>query len=262
MPIKLVGILNVTPDSFSDGGLYFDHKKALTQAENLHAEGAEVIDLGGDSSRPGSTCVGEVREWERIGQLVAEVSKFSVTSVDTHFASTARLAIESGASIINDISAGLDPNMLPLIAASESKLVLMHSCCPKPHDFSANASDLDIIQVISEFFDRRISKALAAGIRESQLILDTGMGAFLSPKPEQSLEVLERLIEVFTRFKLPLLIGISRKGFLKRPGELSVQDRDSASAELSVKTISSLPSTALIYLRVHNPSVHKRALGI
>lgn len=254
--IKLVGIINVTPDSFSDGGN--SKEAAIEHAENLIAEGAQVIDIGGDSTRPGSLCVGPEEEWNRIGDIISGLKKKVAISVDTHHAHVAEYALRAGAVIINDVSAGSDSEMFSIVARKRAGIILMYSRCPEPHFFGEDP-DSDIVDLIKGFLISRIELALNAGVSEGQIILDPGMGAFLSSKSNDSWEVLKRLDEI-AELGFPIMLGISRKGFLKGGNETSPKDRDKASAEAAIFAISQMKRRVPIYLRVHNVAIHREAL--
>ena len=253
---QLIGILNVTPDSFSDGGDFADHEAALLQAEKLNKEGAVIIDIGGDSTRPGSVCTGVEEEWRRIGPLIARISRFSIVSVDTHHAEVAEKAIKEGASIINDVSSGYDPKMFETVAASSAKIILTYTRCPKPHDFSQTSKG-DIIENIKKYFQQVTVKAKLAGISNERIILDPGMGAFLSDQAQQSWNLLARLREL-ENLGYPLALGISRKGFLKTQINDSNEHRDMKSAMIAGLILNLGMNKAIAYLRVHNAAMHRQ----
>lgn len=259
-PLHLVGIVNVTPDSFSDGGLFLSPTDACRQAENLLAAGADIIEVGGDSTRPGSTCGGPDLEWARIEPVVRALSLRCPVAVDTHHASVAERALDLGVTLINDVSAGADPRMFDVVARKGAKLVLMFSRCPSPHVFGPPPSG-DIVRAINTFLDNRTCAATDAGVPAERIIRDTGMGGFVSQAPETSWEIMRRFGEV-TPGKGGLLFGSSRKGFLKGPGEDSAHDRDPASAmtALLVARVQRRAPTPL-YIRTHNVALQKRLLS-
>ena len=203
----VMGILNVTPDSFSDGGQFQAPEAALAQAERMAAAGADMLDVGGESTRPyGSVPVSAEEEWARIGDLIARVSALGLpVSVDTMKASVARRAVEAGATIVNDVW-GLqrDPEMAGVVAEKDAGLILMHNRT------SADPA-IDIFADIEAFFARSLDIADHAGIRRERIVLDPGIG--FGKTPEQSLAVIARL-DRFKTFGLPLLIGLSRKRFI------------------------------------------------
>lgn len=247
---KIVGILNVTPDSFSDGGKFFSGPSALIHAKQLQEQGADIIEIGGDSTRPGSVCVGLEEEWRRLEPVLNGLPEGVVVSVDTHHASTAERALESGASIINDISAGHDPRMFEVVAQHAARIVLMYSRLAAPHAFADEKSG-DIVALASDFLLNKVELALAAGIKRENIILDPGMGAFISTTPQRSFELLTRFSEL-QNLGFPLMLGVSRKKFLKREGESSVAERDHLSAQWSKTVLDALPSSQVVYIRAHN----------
>lgn len=257
--IKLVGILNLTPDSFSDGGKYNNQEQAVAHARRLISEGADWVELGGDSTRSGSICVGPQEEWKRVEPVLQALSGQCALALDTHHAQVARQALTYGVSIINDVSAGSDPQMFEVLAASSAKLVLMYSRCITPHVFGPEASG-DIITCIIEFWSAKRALAFQAGIKPEQLIFDTGMGAFLSAKPDRSLELLQRFSELQV-FEHPLMLAISRKGFTKEAQETSIDQRDHRSLQLTLDVLQKANLGCPVYLRVHNVALHKAAIA-
>lgn len=257
--IRLVGILNITPDSFSDGGKFMAQGAAFLRAEEMLDDGVHVLDIGGDSTRPGSVCVSAVEEWRRIGGVVSLLSAHVPVSVDTHIALTARLALQNGAVMINDVSAGQDPEMFEVLSKFSAKIVLMHSCCPQPHVFPSDCPAGDIVARARDFLAERMESAVRAGIAKDNIILDPGSGAFISRDPK----VCRQLLEHFTEFEglgCPLMLGVSRKSFLKEAGEKDIKERDSISAAVAVQVIERLALKKPLYLRVHNVKLHIQTL--
>lgn len=257
--IKLVGVLNVTPDSFSDGGVSFDVHKAIDSGKRLAAQGANIIEVGGDSTRPGSVCVGAAEEWRRIGAIVSALSKIVTVSVDTHHAETAKRALESGASYINDISAGSDRELVEHVARSKGKIVLMHTISA-PHNFEhlqEKAQDLTSLFVkIKKYLQERITLALSQGIKRENIVIDPGMGAFISSEPKLSFDLLDRIAE-FSELGAGLMLAVSRKGFLKSPGEKIVEERDPLSALIALSTTLRWHAAQPLYIRAHNVALHR-----
>ena len=256
--MKLVGVLNCTPDSFSDGGMYQDCEAACAHAQQLVRDGAAIIDIGGDSTRPGSTCIGAAEEWSRIGAVVREVSSYCKVSVDTHFVKTASQAIEEGASVVNNVFATSDDNMCRLLLGTNVELVFMYSRCAAPHEFSEEPRG-DIVEVITSSLERRIENALTLGLSESQIVLDPGMGAFISSDPNCSWELLCRFGEL-KKIGFPLMLACSRKGFLKRVNEDSIAERDLLSAYVARSVASSVGRDGVDFVRVHDVALHARML--
>ncbi len=209
----VMGILNVTPDSFSDGGHYATQDSAVARALEMIAEGAAIIDIGGESSRPGADPVDTAEEIRRIVPVIEAIRKQSdiPISIDTYKATTARAAIDAGADIVNDISAlRFDPAMAKLVADAGVPLVLMHML-GDPRTMQQNPHYDDPIREINQFFDERIKFATDNGIKREKLILDPGLG--FGKRPIDNVAILSRLKE-FHEHHLPLLVGSSRKSFI------------------------------------------------
>jgi dihydropteroate synthase len=219
----LMGVVNVTPDSFSDGGMYFDVQKAVDRALKLAFEGADIVDIGGESTRPGSRAVPEDEELGRVVPVIAALRKKTTVliSVDTTKAAVARAALDAGADIINDTSAfRFDPAMPGVVARSGAGVVLMHMK-GTPETMQDSPRYDDIIGEISGFLAERVRMAEAAGIPRERVIVDPGIG--FGKGFEHNLELL-RCQESFHRLERPLLLGFSRKAFLghildRPPGE-------------------------------------------
>ena len=252
-----MGILNLTPDSFSDGGAYNTEKKALERLDEMLRCGADIIDIGASSTGPGSKPVGASEELERIGPILKNINTKEVCiSVDTYHSEVAATCLKEGAKIINDVS-GLryDNKMASLIAQHKAKVVIMYSkeTANFPHASNTEAPKGDIIEIISNFFEQQLRYALSEGIKAVNIILDPGMGAFLSKEHEVSWELLNRLDELTSRFKNhSFLIGVSRKGFLG--GKL--EDRDAISQEVSADAA----AKGADIIRTHNPKMLKEYL--
>ena len=220
----VMGILNVTPDSFSDGGLYFDPEEALRQAHQMIADGADLLDIGGESTRPGAEPVTEASEIGRVVPLIARLRADGVTlplSLDTTKAAVARAGIAAGASLINDISgATFDAAMLSTVAEQNVPLCLMHlPLRPQVMGWSKAggtlAPETDVVEHIVAFLTERIKDAGAAGIARENILIDPGFG--FGKSVAQNLELLRRLPEIKRRLGgLPLLLGTSRKSTIAR----------------------------------------------
>ena len=220
----VMGVLNVTPDSFSDGGKYQTFTSAYRRALQIQEEGADILDIGGESTRPGSTPIPATEEIKRIIPVIEAVSRELriPISVDTNSAATARAAIDSGADIINDISAlRFDDKMAEVAAGAKVPVVLMHML-GTTKDMQNNPAYVDCVKEIGEFFKQRIDFALSRGIDRSKIILDPGIG--FGKRLSDNIAILTDLAE-FKKFGLPILIGTSRKAFI---GTLSETDRPAA----------------------------------
>ena len=209
----VMGVLNVTPDSFSDGGRYDSPEAALRQAVAMVEQGADIVDVGGESSRPGAQPVDPTEERHRVLPVIAQLRKESrvFISVDTYRAETAAAALDAGADLVNDISAlRFDRDMARLVAERAVPIVLMHMK-GTPRNMQQNPVYTDCVKEIAEFFDERIEFAAARGIDRNRLILDPGIG--FGKRLEDNLDILSRLRE-FRRFGLPVMVGASRKSFI------------------------------------------------
>ena len=213
----LMGVLNVTPDSFSDGGDYYTIESALAQAENMVKSGVDIIDIGGQSTRPGAAEISSSEEIDRVipvVQILRQKAEFfgSVPiSVDTTRAQVAKAAVEAGADIINDISgATFDSEMLSTVAQLKVPIILMH-IRGTPQTMQKLTDYRDLIGEIREFLESRIAVAVAAGIEKSHIILDPGIG--FAKNYSQNLEILQQLAK-FRGLDCPILVGVSRKSFI------------------------------------------------
>lgn len=231
---RIMGVVNVTPDSFSDGGRYFDADSAIGHAHDLVREGADLIDVGGESTRPGSDLVDPVEERRRILPVIAALVQDGVTvSVDTMHASTAEAAVERGASIINDVSGGLvDPAMPALAAQSGRDFVAMHwrGYLTDPHE---RVHYDDVIADVHDELSRRVDALSEAGIPDERLIIDPGLGFSKNPEHNWALMAhLDRFADLADR----MLIGASRKRFLATVSPVGAQpaERDPATHAISM----------------------------
>jgi dihydropteroate synthase len=221
-PALVMGIVNVTPDSFSDGGRYLDSNAAVEHAMGLVNEGADVLDIGGESSRPGAEPVSEAEELARVVPVISELSSRTTVpiSIDTYKAAVAQAAIKAGAHIINDIS-GLqgDPDMSRVAAESRAGVIVMHMQ-GTPQTMQVNPTYSDVVGEVAQFFEARLQALREAGIAGDRVVLDPGIG--FGKTAAQNLDLLANL-EEFRRFGRPICLGVSRKGFfgklLGRPTE-------------------------------------------
>lgn len=252
------GILNVTPDSFSDGGRYLDPEIALAHARLLRAQGAAVIDVGGESTRPGSERVGVAEEQRRVLPVIAALAADGVpVSIDTLNASTAAAAVQAGARIVNDVSGGLaDPDMLAAVAASGADFALGHWRGPSS-DMYARADYVRVGREVAGELRERMGVAAAAGIAPSRLIIDPGVG--FAKTAEQNWELLRDLSDIVA-LGPRVLVGTSRKRLLATVlGDDATEERkDAATAVTSV-----LAARAGAWaVRVHNVAATRDALSV
>jgi dihydropteroate synthase len=243
----VMGILNVTPDSFADGGKHFTFEHAMQRGLQMIEEGVDIIDIGGESTRPGAERVSEEAEQARIIPVISALAgKGPEISVDTMRASTARLAVVAGASIVNDVSGGAaDTEMFATVAELGCKYTLMHW---RGHskDMNEKAHYNDVVADVITEVKFQLDKALAAGIKPENIVLDPGLG--FAKDAEHNWEILER-IEEFTALGYPVLIGHSRKRFIggERP-----DDREVGTLEIS----KSLVGKGIWAVRVHSVAPH------
>ncbi|MBD2450749.1 dihydropteroate synthase [Nostoc sp. FACHB-152] len=211
----LMGVLNVTPDSFSDGGDFNNTSAALAQAWAMVAAGADIIDVGGQSTRPGAEQITLEEELERVIPVI-EILRSEMTvpiSVDTTRSAVAKAAIEAGADIVNDISGGtFDPDMLPTVASLDVPIVLMH-IKGTPQTMQQMTNYQDLLGEISNFLTKQITVAINAGVEHQKIILDPGIG--FAKNYEQNLEILRELRSL-SALNCPILVGASRKSFIGR----------------------------------------------
>lgn len=209
----VMGILNVTPDSFSDGGRFLASDAAVDHAVRMVADGADVIDVGGESTRPGSDPVSVEEETARVVPVVAALAGAvpdTPISIDTRKAAVAAAALDVGATIVNDVSAGGDPEMFPLVAGRGAGIVLMHMK-GEPKTMQETAAYRDVVAEVREHLRERVEAARAAGIEPERIAVDPGIG--FGKELEHNLELIRR-IDALTELGRPVLVGPSRKRFL------------------------------------------------
>lgn len=242
----IMGILNLTPDSFSDGGQYNTIQKALRRVRQMEQEGADIIDIGGESTGPKSANVSLQEELDRVIPILKKIRKHTKlqVSIDTYKSEVARIALEEGADMINDVTALRQGKKLAgIVAKYRCPLVLMYSKDNIPRTTIKKVHYKDVMLTIKNFLKKRIDYAQKEGIAKKNIIIDPGMGQFISAIPKYSFEIIARLRELKS-LNHPILIGISRKSFLG--GEL--QNRDEKSSLL--QTIAYLNGASI--LRTHN----------
>ncbi|HEX6441413.1 MAG TPA: dihydropteroate synthase, partial [Stellaceae bacterium] len=211
---RLVGILNITEDSFSDGGRYLDAAAAISQARRLVAGGANVVELGAAASNVAAKPVSAEEEIRRLDPVIAALQRANVLiSIDTFHIETQRFALARGVAYLNDIQGFPHPAIYPELAAASCKLVVMHAVQDRGRAQSLDLGPDEVWRRIHDFFAERIPRLQQAGIARERLILDPGMGLFLSSRPEASLRVLRGLPELKRAFGLPILVSVSRKSF-------------------------------------------------
>jgi dihydropteroate synthase len=227
-PSMVMGILNVTPDSFSDGGRFLDAGKAVARGEAMIAEGAELIDVGGESTRPGAAPVDEAEELRRVIPVVKALASRTgaVISIDTRKAGVARAALDAGASIVNDIEAQrTDPELWRAVAAAGAGYVSMHMQ-GTPQTMQADPRYEDVVGEVTGFFRERLLRLEACGVRPEQVLLDPGIG--FGKTLDHNLALI-RGLGVISTLGRPILLGVSRKSFIGRLFGAEPDDRLGAS---------------------------------
>jgi dihydropteroate synthase len=257
----VMGILNVTPDSFSDGGEFFSIDKAIGHAERMINEGADIIDVGGESTRPGGAAiVSAAEELERVLPVIEQLAKrFTVPiSIDTTKASVARAALDAGAAIVNDISAlRFEPEIANEVAKSDAGLVLMHSR-GTPGALHGLPPVADIIEEVTNSLRNSIAIAEQRGVKRESIVIDPGIG--FGKSQEQNVELIAKLDQIIAAFPdFPLLIGTSRKSFLGR----ILADRNGNPAPSEERLHATMASTAAAILKgAHIVRVHDVKEGL
>jgi dihydropteroate synthase len=248
----VMGILNVTPDSFADGGRHNDLEAAVARGLEMIAEGVDIIDIGGESTRPGADRVSEEEEIARTIPVITELAKHGVRiSIDTMRASTAEAAIKAGASIINDVSGGLaDSAMLQTAARLQVPYIAMH-WRGQSKDMNSKAIYGDVVSDVISELNERIQAALDAGIQKDKLVIDPGLG--FAKDAEHNWAIIDS-IDRFVALGYPVLVGGSRKRFL---GGETPDEREQATIELTKR----LGTTGVWAVRVHSVKPHKEVLS-
>jgi dihydropteroate synthase type 2 len=256
---RILGILNVTPDSFSDGGRFLDPTAAIAHGLKLAADGADVIDLGAAASNPMAEAVPAEIEVARMSPVLAALHDRGVSvSADSFSTPVQRWALEQGVAYLNDIQGFADPSIYAGLADSHAKLIVMHSVQGRGKATIAQVHPDEIWDRIFRFFDTRIEALVQAGIARERLILDPGMGFFLGDDPECSLRVLRQIGRLKSVYGLQTLISVSRKSFLRRMA--GVEASQSGPATLAAELFAA--GRGADYIRTHDPHALRTALAI
>ncbi len=254
---KIMGVVNVTPDSFSDGGDFYKQEDAEKQIKKLIKYGADIIDIGGESTGPNSQGVSLEDEMKRVKPIIDFIVKNKLYkkaefSIDTYKAPVARYALENGFTIVNDVTALRgDPDIVDVLVEYQPRVILMYSKDQTPRTTTENMQYADVIASIKSFLIGQIVVLLDAGFPEENIILDPGMGMFISADPKYSFEIIERLPEL-KQMGYPICVGVSRKSFLG--GKL--KDREIPSAEWSIRAI----KNGADIVRTHNVTLLKKSI--
>lgn len=246
----IMGVLNITPDSFSDGGNYLDPDRAVARAMEMMQEGADIIDIGGASSRPNSVMVSEKEELERILPVVTRLAREKVIlSIDTFRGEVARQCLDNGVHIINDIGRlQMDPSLLPVLVEKQAPVILMHNRM----QFNQNMPYDDLISDVAAELQDSIQQAVEAGLKSENIIIDPGIG--FGKNAAQNCSLIRNL-EAFKGLGFPILMGMSRKRFIGETLNLDVSER--LEGNLAVLAISIMNGADII--RVHDVKESKRA---
>jgi dihydropteroate synthase len=255
----VVGILNVTPDSFSDGGDFFDPEAAAEHAAAMLDEGADMLDVGGESTRPGSDPVSQEEEIRRVVPVlkrILSVRPEAVISVDTYRSGTAKAALKAGASLVNDVTALRgDPGMVSLIEEAACPVILMHMQ-GEPKTMQKEPNYQDVVGEVRDFLAERAEYAVAAGVRLENIIVDPGIG--FGKNLEHNLALLRNL-DALVDLGFPVLIGTSRKSFVERiTGAQEARDRVFGTVATTVLAF----EQGATFFRVHDVRANRQALAV
>lgn len=255
----LMGVLNVTPDSFSDGGDFLDPAKAASRAVAMLDEGAEIMDVGGESTRPGSDPVPQGEEVRRVVPVIQKIMAArpdAIVSIDTYRAATAGAALDAGARIVNDVTALRgDPRMAAVAADARCPLILMHML-GEPKTMQRDPRYGDVVREVRDFLAARAERAVAAGVEPENIILDPGIG--FGKTLEHNLELLRRLDEL-VELGFPVLVGASRKSFIGRiTGVEEAKERVSGTVAANVMAY----ERGATFFRVHDVRANRQALAV
>ncbi|MCX6722093.1 MAG: dihydropteroate synthase [Candidatus Staskawiczbacteria bacterium] len=251
----IMGVLNITPDSFSDGGEFLNIGLAIKQAKKMVEEGADIIDIGGESSRPGSNPVFIKEELKRVLpviKLLAKEIKVPI-SIDTYKPEVAEICLKAGASIVNDITGLRDKKMVELVAKTKCPVVIMHMK-GSPKDMQKNPKYKDVVEDVAKFFKEKISMAKEAGIKN--IILDPGIG--FGKTVEDNLKLIKGL-KIFLKFSCPIMVGSSRKSFI---GKINKTDNPKNRVEGTIASICYSIINGASIVRVHDIKQCKKAVEI
>ncbi len=252
----LVGIVNITEDSFSDGGRFLDPAAAIAQARRIAADGADIVELGAAASNVGASPVAPAEEIRRLDPVIAALTGTTL-AIDASQPETQRFALARGVAYLNDIRGFPDPSVYPDLAAAHCRLVVMHAV-----EGRAQRIDLapgEVWRRIEAFFTERVGRLERAGIARERLILDPGMGFFLSSRADASLRVLTNLDRLKRAFGLPVMVSVSRKSFLGAiTGRTAPAERGPASLAAELYAA----AHGADYIRTHDPAALRDALAV
>jgi dihydropteroate synthase type 2 len=257
--LKILGILNITSDSFSDGGKYLEPGAAIFHARAMAESGADIIDIGAASSHPDAQAVAPDVEIARMAAVIPALKETGLSlSIDTFAPQVQRWALAQKVDYLNDIHGFPEPSLYPALAEADAKLIVMHMVQDRGVAVRTEVPPTEIFDRVTRFFDGRIKALTDAGIARERLILDPGMGQFLGTDPENSFIILRRLPELKARYGLPLLVSLSRKGFLRKLVNRPALEAGAASlaAELFAE------ANGADYIRTHAPGALRDGLKV
>jgi dihydropteroate synthase type 2 len=256
---QLVGILNLTDDSFSDGGRYLDPERAIAHGEKLVGDGADLIELGPAASNPRAASVAAEEEIRRITPVMDWlVRRGAAVAVDSSRPQTQLYALERGAACLNDVEGFAHPQIYAALARSTCRLVVVHALQQEGRAVRVETDPRATYDRVGTFLATRLAALTAAGVGRDRLIIDPGMGLFLGSNPEPSLHVLARLGELRSRFDLPVLVSVSRKSFLGTITGRPVADRGAATLAAELYAAAS----GVDYLRTHDVAALRDGLAV
>lgn len=257
--VQIVGIVNITADSFSDGGRYLDPARAILHARSLAASGAHVVELGPASSHPDAALVPAPEQIERLRPVLAALASEGLSlSVDATDPAVLRFAAEAGVAWLNDVRGFPDPALHAVLAGTPARLVVVHSIARAARAGREQTSPRAVLDSIERFFDERLATLVRAGVAEDRLIVDPGMGFFLGRDPAASLAVLQRIPALRARFGRPVLVSVSRKSFLRA---LTGSDLDAIGAATLAAELHAARAGA-DFIRTHDVRALRDALRI
>ena len=257
--MKILGILNITDDSFSDGGLYLEPGRALFHGEALTQSGADIVDIGAASSNPDSKPKNTKNEnTHQATEMPGLKAKGLSLSIDSFSTQVQRWALGQGVDYLNDIHGFADAAFYPELAASNCKLIVMHMVQERGVAVRTDVPPSEIFDRVCTFFDARLKALTEAGVARERIILDPGQGQFVGTDPENSLILLRRLPELKARYDLPVLVSVSRKGFLRKLTNRRVEEIGAATlaAELFAE------ANGADYVRTHAPGPLRDGLKV
>ena len=252
---QVMGVVNVTPDSFSDGGEFFDAERAIAHGRELADEGADILDIGGESTRPGAEAVDAEEETARVAPVIEALAADGArVSVDTSKPEVAARALDAGAEIVNDVTALGDPEMAALVADRGAELVLMHMQ-GSPRTMQENPTYDDVVDDVRAFLAERVERAVDAGVQEERIWIDPGIG--FGKTVDHNLELLRRLREL-TDLGRPIMVGTSRKSFIGKLTGAPVDQRLGGTIATCVLAV----ANGAAGVRVHDVRPVREALAV